>query len=686
VDYNACLLDGPDLRGALLDQERMLDDSVKSMKRVIDSFNRVRETGLSHSEALLAFGRAISELGAGSSDSTDAGKPSSSVGALKAEREMASFFVQLSQDLEYIEEARRRWLANSQRLFVDELNSQRAKIKAFLSDTRREYYEETRRFYHNQERALAKAAPQERDMDVERIEYFGRTYEYVKALQFRQAMNKSRFFEIIASLQSVWKCFYQECNDNLGDREQQMHHMNKSVMLFNSSVESAEKELDENKQQLLSSQLLPASLRTSSGQHEGYLLLAQKKLGIPTSWQRCYCTLILESRHISLQPYSPANPAGSSAAAAPISGFVSSVTEDTSSGRKFTFEVATIEGRSLLLQAYSNSNFRAWVQALSGQRGSVSDEQLPGQADADRLIACLRSLESRGLQEEGLYRVEGQNREVEELLQSFVLGGSPCNLETVGERVLSTCIKRYLKRLPQPLLTFDFVEYLINSSDPANDSQSHRPLAELRDRLSTDKLPAVNRRLLAELLQHLRRVADQSTANRMPADNLAMVFAPTLCWPRQMNLQSVQLCAVEGKQLLLLLMQKAEELLPDLFQSEASPTDDAASPSSDVESRAPVLRQASGDDIIESANKSGSFGRGGSRLHQAGQLAFSLADGPRCCARTLYPCTADAEGDLSFSASELVYDVHRIDGVEGWCCGVIGGRRGIIPLNYVQML
>uniref|UniRef100_A0A1I8IRD9 Rho-GAP domain-containing protein n=1 Tax=Macrostomum lignano TaxID=282301 RepID=A0A1I8IRD9_9PLAT len=517
VDYNACLLDGPDLRGALLDQERMLDDSVKSMKRVIDSFNRVRETGLSHSEALLAFGRAISELGAGSSDSTDAGKPSSSVGALKAEREMASFFVQLSQDLEYIEEARSLCHLS---LLIAESNQDDLIISSLAA----------RRWLQNSQRLF----------------YFGRTYEYVKALQFRQAMNKSRFFEIIASLQSVWKCFYQECNDNLGDREQQMHHMNKSVMLFNSSVESAEKELDENKQQLLSSQLLPASLRTSSGQHEGYLLLAQKKLGIPTSWQRCYCTLTLESRHISLQPYSPANPAGSSAAAAPISGVVSSVTEDTSSGRKFTFEVATIEGRSLLLQAYSNSNFRAWVQALSGQRGSVSDEQ----ADADRLIACLRALESRGLQEEGLYRVEGQNREVEELLQSFVLGGSPCNLETVGERVLSTCIKRYLKRLPQPLLTFDFVEYLINSSDPANDSQSHRPLAKLRDRLSTDKLPAVNRRLLAELLQHLRRVADQSAANRMPADNLAMVFAPTLCWPRQMNLQSVQLCAVEGKQLL----------------------------------------------------------------------------------------------------------------------------------------
>ncbi|KAK0283542.1 BAR adaptor protein Hob1 [Friedmanniomyces endolithicus] len=51
----------------------------------------------------------------------------------------------------------------------------------------------------------------------------------------------------------------------------------------------------------------------------------------------------------------------------------------------------------------------------------------------------------------------------------------------------------------------------------------------------------------------------------------------------------------------------------------------------------------------------------------------------------LYDYEAQAEGDLSFSAGEVVEIVTRTGNENEWWVGKIGGRRGQFPGNYVQL-
>ncbi|PAA50438.1 hypothetical protein BOX15_Mlig022652g2, partial [Macrostomum lignano] len=727
IDYNSCAIDSPDFRYALLDQERQLEESVKTMKSVIDSFKRVQETGRAYNEALVAFSLSIQKLGPEQqqqqfqTDSSSAQAQSANLS--KAERDMAKFASQFAKDLRYIEDARMRWLDISQESFLKVLTQQRMKIREFLSETRRVYYEETKKFYHSQERMLSlkqqtgkNSEPRnwsaiDKDAEAERICYFNRTYAYVKTLQCEQAKNKVRFFEVLATLQSVWKCFYQECNDNLVEREKNMQATNESVANYNEGIGVAEKELDENRQKLLD---MGAWRRRGNHQEtlEGYLLLlSQKKLSVaPNNWQRCFCTFNRQKRLLTLQPFSPANPGRTDSSSSPsdsgLGGVVVAVGVPPNSevDRRFLFEVEINDStRTLLLQAYSNSEFKCWTQSLRGEPASAEEaseadesRQRPTEFEAQQFEACLAELDRRCLDEEGLYRVEGRSKLVEEFVRGFIMGRpdgmAPVqSLDQVDVRVLSSSVKRYLKQLPEPLMTYAVVERLLQllSATGAEASalvESPDTIDQLRSEMDSS-LPQQNRRLLQSLMSHFGRLTDRSEVNKMTPANVAIVFAPTLCWPQQVNLQSMQACAITGRYLVLALMQH-----PDRFLC-ASPIDASNRSSFSASSTAAAPPLASPMEARKGSKKGS--GQGTNLLGYSignnnssglvSQLGMNL-EGPKRCARTLYACTGDSPAELSFEANELVYDVQRIARVDGWCFGMINGRSGIIPSNYIQIL
>lgn len=54
-------------------------------------------------------------------------------------------------------------------------------------------------------------------------------------------------------------------------------------------------------------------------------------------------------------------------------------------------------------------------------------------------------------------------------------------------------------------------------------------------------------------------------------------------------------------------------------------------------------------------------------------------------AKTLYACVGENETELSFQPNEAIYNVRRSK-EPGWLMGVINGREGMIPANYVEFL
>uniref|UniRef100_A0A3Q2PW18 Rho GTPase-activating protein 23-like n=1 Tax=Fundulus heteroclitus TaxID=8078 RepID=A0A3Q2PW18_FUNHE len=138
---------------------------------------------------------------------------------------------------------------------------------------------------------------------------------------------------------------------------------------------------------------------------------------------------------------------------------------------------------------------------------------------------CCNVVENTGLEYTGIYRVPGNNAMVSSLQEHLSKG---MDINTAEERwqdlnVISSLLKSFLRKLPEPLFT----------DDKYNDFIDANRIEDAEDRLKTMKklicdLPDYYYHTLKFLVGHLKRVADHSEKNKMEPRNLALVFGPTL--------------------------------------------------------------------------------------------------------------------------------------------------------------
>ncbi|KAG5892677.1 hypothetical protein JTB14_004874 [Gonioctena quinquepunctata] len=138
------------------------------------------------------------------------------------------------------------------------------------------------------------------------------------------------------------------------------------------------------------------------------------------------------------------------------------------------------------------------------------------------IVHCVNEIEQRGLNELGIYRIPGSEKDVKGLKERFLTGRQTPNLKEVDIHVISGCVKDFLRLLREPLITYarwnDFIQ-----AAKAKDPQDIEPaLYEI-----ISQLPQPNRDTLAYMILHLKKVAE-SPECKMPASNLAKVFAPTI--------------------------------------------------------------------------------------------------------------------------------------------------------------
>ncbi|XP_069768363.1 rho GTPase-activating protein 23-like isoform X2 [Narcine bancroftii] len=142
------------------------------------------------------------------------------------------------------------------------------------------------------------------------------------------------------------------------------------------------------------------------------------------------------------------------------------------------------------------------------------------------LEICCKLVEEKGLEYTGIYRVPGNNAMVSSLQEQLNKGMT--DLNTSDEKwqdlnVISSLLKLFFRKLPQPLFT----------DDKYNDFIEANRLEDAAKRLQTFKkllwnLPEYYFETLKFLMGHLKTVADHSEKNKMEPRNLALVFGPTL--------------------------------------------------------------------------------------------------------------------------------------------------------------
>ncbi|KAK2894330.1 rho GTPase-activating protein 27-like isoform X2 [Channa argus] len=141
---------------------------------------------------------------------------------------------------------------------------------------------------------------------------------------------------------------------------------------------------------------------------------------------------------------------------------------------------------------------------------------------------CIRSVERRGLDIDGIYRVSG-NLAVIQKLRYKVDREEPLDLED-GQweeiHVITGALKLFLRELPEPLFPFSCFDKFIAAIQVQD---YNLRVSYMKDLVRS--LPLPNHDTMELLFKHLRRVIEHKDHNRMSVQSIAIVFGPTLLRP-----------------------------------------------------------------------------------------------------------------------------------------------------------
>ncbi|XP_073901743.1 rho GTPase-activating protein 27 isoform X4 [Castor canadensis] len=171
---------------------------------------------------------------------------------------------------------------------------------------------------------------------------------------------------------------------------------------------------------------------------------------------------------------------------------------------------------------------------------------------------CIRTVEARGLDIDGLYRISGNLATIQKLRYKVDhderLDLDDGRWEDV--HVITGALKLFFRELPEPLFPFSHFSQFIAAIKLQDHAQRSRCV---RDLVRT--LPAPNLDTLRVLFQHLCRVIEHGEQNRMSVQSVAIVFGPTLLRPETEE-TTVPMTMVFQNQVVELILQQCSEIFP----------------------------------------------------------------------------------------------------------------------------
>jgi len=150
---------------------------------------------------------------------------------------------------------------------------------------------------------------------------------------------------------------------------------------------------------------------------------------------------------------------------------------------------------------------------------------------------CCDIVTEKGLEIVGIYRVPGNNAAVTYLTEQINKGVDSFALEDQrwhDVNVVSSLLKSFFRKLPNPLFTADMYSLFIEASKI---DQATRRMDQLRKLVR--ELPEFHFETLKYVTHHLCQVAENSSTNKMEVRNLAIVFGPTLVRTSDDNMVSM---------------------------------------------------------------------------------------------------------------------------------------------------
>ncbi|RWS13755.1 minor histocompatibility protein HA-1-like protein [Dinothrombium tinctorium] len=151
------------------------------------------------------------------------------------------------------------------------------------------------------------------------------------------------------------------------------------------------------------------------------------------------------------------------------------------------------------------------------------------------IFKCVFELESRGFSRlQSIYKIKGNSTVVNMLVKSFSIAPNLVDLTEIDAYDIAAVLKRYLKELKEPLLTYEcYCECIkIAASFPLviDLTGDYALKVELVSELLklVHKLPFSHRTTLAFLVHHLKRVTDNRISTEVSIYDVSEIFAPLL--------------------------------------------------------------------------------------------------------------------------------------------------------------
>ncbi|XP_063059149.1 oligophrenin-1 [Engraulis encrasicolus] len=527
LEFSDCYSDSPDFRDRLKCYEQELERTSKFLKEVIKDGNNVISAINGYSVAVKKFSQTLQQY------------QFDFIGDTLTDDEMniAGSFCEFAGLLQEMEEDRMMLVQNACDLLIKPLEKFRKEQIGVTKERKKKFEKESEKYYSQLDKHVnlsvkkKEAQLQEADeqLDKERVNFYESSVEYVYQIQQVQDRKKFDVVEpVLAFIQSVLTLnnLTVEMTQDFMPYKQELQL---SLQNTRNHFESTREEMEE----LMKRMKEPSQIGKVHGQAsmQGYLFV-HEKWALGMTWVKHYCQYIKDSRQFVMVPVEQKTGLKQTTSVYTLKSCIRRKTE--SIDKRFCFDIEIVERNGpLTLQAVSEVNRKQWIEAMDGKEPIYHNpiqnktEMELNEVGFKFVRKCINFVETKGLNQEGVYRTVGSNIQVQKLLNSFFDSKCPGDVDlNCGDwdiKTVTSAMKFYLRSLSEPLMTYGLHRELILAAKSDNlDSRSGAVHSLVY------KLPMVNREMLELLIRHLLSVCSHSDENLMTASNMGVIFGPTL--------------------------------------------------------------------------------------------------------------------------------------------------------------
>ncbi|XP_025424080.1 rho GTPase-activating protein 26 isoform X3 [Sipha flava] len=552
LEFSDCITDSPYFRQKLHDHERELQKTNQQIKRLIKELKDLLNAAKNLSRAQRLVSSSLQQFDfecIGTTQTDD---------ELVITRSLAEFGRLISS----IEDERDRMLARAYDQFIIPLENFRKEHIGGVKEGKKKFEKQTAKFCQSQERYLNLSTKkqdsvlQEADatLEMEQRHFCQASLEYVFLLQEVQERKKFEFVETMLGFMFSWLTFYH-----------QGHEVNEDFKPYMRELQFR-----------IQKKSLETSVNNQKVTREGYLFLLEKKLPgfkntgqatkwlqnkslgdalSTTTWTKHYCIYRRETKEFEMITFNQMIGKFNTSEKMIISSCIRRMSD--SIDKRFCFDLASDDRPGVIytFQALSEEDRKLWMDVMDGKEpeyglpsvttlNSNDNNIFLDDAGFNFVNKCIQTVESRGLDEQGLYRVGGVSSKITKLLAMGLDRRKPTNglnslsfLDDCIEwetKTITSALKLFLRNLPEPLMTFKYHNAFISAA------KQELRLRRINDvHILLHKIPKQNFNMLELLVKHLCNVVTHSEQNLMTVSNIAVCFGPTLMRPERETVAAI---------------------------------------------------------------------------------------------------------------------------------------------------